>query len=64
MAYAWKVIAPDIRREWDIAIGASADQVWGGAQIVELGGAERLHDFDGDARPRGDESIHVQPNAV
>ena len=26
--------------------------------------AQRLHDFDGHAWSRGDESVHVQPNAV
>ena len=35
-----------------------------GAALVAKSYAQRFHDFDGHASPHGDESVHVQPNAV
>ena len=45
MAHTRKVIAPDIGRQRNVAVGAGADQVRRRAQVVELRRSERLHDF-------------------
>ena len=45
VAYTWKVIAPHIRWQRNIAVRACADQVRRSVQVVELRRPERLGDL-------------------